>query len=380
MKQLKVLMMHPHDIYSAKEPWTIRIVELASMLTRMGHTVKLVYFPLPERIRGIKKFQKIREFETIPLSRRSLHLIRNITLLDRHAAWADIVHVQKCFPNAALPALFWSFFKKKHLHYDWDDWEYMIYSQSAPSKLFGKYIDLMEKMMPRLADSISVSSEKLKAFAAKASPGKKIVKVPVGANIMRFDPSLDGSAIRKAYGLKQKVIMYLGQLNGAQYAGQIITAFRKIKEVHNDSSLFIVGGGSNLDELKELAKADSDIIFSGFLKDEDIPLCVAAADVCVAVFEKNRITECKSPLKIVEYMGSGKAIVASDVGEVRSMLGGAGIIIPPGNIDRLSDAVISLLSDDGLRVRLGKMARARAEKVFTWQHSAERLLEAYPLS
>ena len=62
-------MIHPHDIYSVSEPWTIRITSIAKEFVKLGHEVKLVYFPLPRKIRGKLKSGKIKEFVTIPFNR-----------------------------------------------------------------------------------------------------------------------------------------------------------------------------------------------------------------------------------------------------------------------------------------------------------------------
>ena len=40
---MRVLMVHPHDIYDPLEPWTIRITSLARCLGQLGHEVKVVY-------------------------------------------------------------------------------------------------------------------------------------------------------------------------------------------------------------------------------------------------------------------------------------------------------------------------------------------------
>lgn len=86
---------------------------------------------------------------------------------------------------------------------------------------------------------------------------------------------------------------------------------------------------------------------------------------------------CKSPLKIVEYLASGKAIVASQVGEVSNMIGEAGILTPPGDTRSLADGIIKVLEDYELRRNLGRLARQRAEKEYNWTVTAENLLDAY---
>ncbi len=77
-------------------------------------------------------------------------------------------------------------------------------------------------------------------------------------------------------------------------------------------------------EAKKLAhelRLNDHLIFTGEVPHLDIPLYIAAADVTVACFEDNEQSRCKSPLKVVEYMASGKAIVASRMGEIQKMIG-----------------------------------------------------------
>jgi glycosyltransferase involved in cell wall biosynthesis len=381
MKKLNILMVHPHDIYSAKEPWTIRIVEIARVFTKIGHNVKLIYFPLPNKERGKLKSEKIIEFKTIPFSRRAHHLIKNIFDIQKYAKWADVIHFQKCFANAIIPVLFGAYFNNRHVHYDWDDWEYEIYNFSPPSKLFGWYLNTMEKSVPKLVDSMSVASFKLKELAIDLGfPEKRIAMAHVGVNLERFSPKYDSIQIKRKYNLKKKVVLYLGQLNGAQYAELVVKSYKQILEKRNDTSLLIVGGGSNLEDLKRKVKdlgLEKNVVFTGFVHDDEVPLCINVADVAVASFELNKITECKSPLKIVEYLGSGKAIVASDVGEVKRMVGKAGIIVKPGNVDAITKAVLKILDDEKLQKKFEKEARKHAEENFNWDLTAKNILDVY---
>ncbi len=85
----------------------------------------------------------------------------------------------------------------------------------------------------------------------------------------------------------------------------------------------------------------------------------------------------KRPLKICEYLAAGKAIVASDVGEVFRMVQGVGELTRPGDVGSLAAGIRKLLADDHLRRELGTRARARAEEKYNWQVTAENLLVAY---
>jgi len=76
-------------------------------------------------------------------------------------------------------------------------------------------------------------------------------------------------------------------------------------------------------------------------------------------------------------MASGKAIVASKVGEVRKMLGGAGFLAAAGDYQSLAEGINALLNDRELCKKLGLAARMRAERKFNWSYTATNLLEAY---
>jgi hypothetical protein len=86
---------------------------------------------------------------------------------------------------------------------------------------------------------------------------------------------------------------------------------------------------------------------------------------------------CKSPLKIAEYMACGKAIVASNVGEIRNMVGGAGIVTLAGDVESLAKGIIKLMDDKGLRETLGMLSRKRSEEKYNWNFTTANLIKAY---
>ena len=128
---MNILMIHPHDIYSSLEPWTVRIVYIAKEFIKKGHRVKLVYFPLDWDRREIKEPPEGIEVIPFPRKHGPCVLIPNILKLCGLANWADVIHFQKCFYHAALPAVIAGTIHGKPLHYDWDDWELKIYEVST---------------------------------------------------------------------------------------------------------------------------------------------------------------------------------------------------------------------------------------------------------
>ncbi len=382
---MKILMIHPHDIYSASEPWTIRITSIAKAMVEMGHEVKLIYFPLPEKERGLIITQEpTKYFETIPFNRSKWAIFHNMRKIIKYAKWADVIHFQKCFAIAAIPAIFASAILSKPVHYDWDDWEYLIYQYNPPSKVYGSFLNYIERFLPKIVDTISVASDRLKEEAVSLGfPEDRIVKASVCADLNRFNPEVDGKEIRKRYGIGDyKLVLYLGQLNGAQYTDELLKAMGYLSDIRKDVKFLIVGGGSDLERLKHLRdeyNLKGSVIFTGFLPDEDIPKCLAAADVAVGYFKNNNQQKSKSPLKIVEYLASGKAIVASNVGEVPFMIDHCGVLVEPDNPYLFAKKLDDILDKPELLKKMGECARKRAEEIFTWSNTAKNILKAYKI-
>ncbi|MDD5503925.1 MAG: glycosyltransferase family 4 protein [Candidatus Omnitrophica bacterium] len=380
---MNILMIGPHDIHSASEPWTTRIKNLACQLAKKGHVVKLVYFPLDNNNAG-KRFQE-NGYEAISLSRRlgSLVFLKNTAQITRLAGWADVVHFQKCYYYASLPALIGAWIKNKPAHYDWDDWETKIFYYSNPRKrVLGGFIHMLEKLMPLAVDTVSVSSRRLKELCLKAAVREDdIFPAPVGADINQFKPCPDQShGIKTRYNTGRYLVLYIGQLHGGQYAELFIKAAGLILKKTKEVTFMIIGDGYRSVELKELASAQGlgrHMIFTGSLPHEIVPSYINSADICVACFEDNDITRCKSPLKIAEYLACGKAIVASNVGEVGNMIKDAGLLVKPGDCSALADGILKLVNDGGLRQALSSRARARAVEKYNWDFTASSLLSAY---
>jgi glycosyltransferase involved in cell wall biosynthesis len=379
-------MIHPHDIYSSSEPWTVRIVYLAKEFVKKGHRVKIAYFPLPQNKYRPSKLED--GTATVGLSRRpGIHnLIYNTFKLYKMAKWADVVHFQKCFYHASLPAIIAALLSRRPIHYDWDDWELKIYEASTQPCILTNFIrgflKILESIVPQIVDTVSCASKRLKIECEKLGVDKgRIFDAHVGAELARFRPDISGESIRNRFGITKPLVLYLGQLHGGQYVELFIeAAFKLVDDFKKDVSFMIVGDGYRAKELKELAyrfNLNGKVVFTGGVPHELVPQYIAAADVCVACFEENEVTLCKSPLKIVEYLASGKAVVASNVGEVPNMLGEAGVLTLPGNAKSLAAGINRVLEDDRLRKDLEILARQRAEKECNWTITAKNLLEAY---
>ncbi|MFF0547840.1 DUF3492 domain-containing protein [Streptomyces sp. NPDC004311] len=83
------------------------------------------------------------------------------------------------------------------------------------------------------------------------------------------------------------------------------------------------------------------------------------------------------PLTLAEAMFCGRATVSTDVGAVREVIGGTGLVVPPRNPSALAEACLSLLGDPERARRLGAAARARALELFTVEQNVAAFQEIY---
>jgi glycosyltransferase involved in cell wall biosynthesis len=86
-----------------------------------------------------------------------------------------------------------------------------------------------------------------------------------------------------------------------------------------------------------------------------------------------------APISILEAMAAGLPVVACDVGGVGELVadGETGLLVPPGDPARLSEALRRLLADPELRRRLGAAGRARARERFDLPPFRAAHLELY---
>jgi glycosyltransferase involved in cell wall biosynthesis len=386
---MKILMLHPHDV--RYQPWTIRMVKLAEELALRGHSIRVGFIEDKHALEP--DYPRIREIpegpvEYAPLRSRDKQTHKNIFQVVGMAKDMDLIHFQKCFPSTAIPALWASWKWKIPLHYDWDDNESLILREiTGLPPGFKTQARFFEKRLPKYVDTISVASDGLwEVCKAMGFPEERMRKVPVGADLAEFDPNARGNGFRTEQPFQigdRPLVAYIGQLEGAAYATLFLQACDLLRDRFPDSVWMVVGGGKMLDRLEERACAmnlSHRVVFTDYLPGKRIPEALAAADIAVACFSDEQFVRCKSPLKIAEYLAAGKAIVASDVGEVRWMTGGAAELVRPGDAEAMAQAIGRLLGNPERRRELGRLARKRAEEEVNWKRSADRLEEAYILS
>jgi len=189
----------------------------------------------------------------------------------------------------------------------------------------------------------------------------------------QLDPTL-----RDRLGLKGIVIGFVGTMNRWQGIPKFGEVVASVLERHPDASFLFVGDGEFRQALEDTCRARGHldrVVFAGRQPHAKVPTFVAAMDIAV-LLDSNAYG---SPMKIFEYWGMGKPVVAPAVRPVLEVMhdGETGLLIEPGNAAQLADRIVELAGDAQLRERLGRAGRAHVCAHHTWADNARQIVEAH---
>jgi glycosyltransferase involved in cell wall biosynthesis len=153
-------------------------------------------------------------------------------------------------------------------------------------------------------------------------------------------------------------ILYAGRLSPEKGVRELVAAADGLP-------LVVVGDGPLRDEVPEAL---------GFLPHDELEQRYGRAAVVACPSHREGFG-----VVCAEAMAHGRPVVAGDVGGLRDLVvqEETGLLVPPGDVAALRDALRRLLADEGLRRRFGDAGRARIAEHFTWKRFADETLRAY---
>jgi glycosyltransferase involved in cell wall biosynthesis len=228
----------------------------------------------------------------------------------------------------------------------------------------------------RAADVVAPVTEALADHVRRAGVASdRIVVIPNGIDPARFGPEHDGKAVRARHGLGDRVVLGFTGFMRPWHGLDRVIRFVAEHGARLDLHALLVGDGPVRAELEALARSEGAadrVTFTGLVGRDAIADHVAAFDIAV----QPDVVAYASPLKLFEYMGLGRAIVAPDSPNIREVLtdGVDAVLFDAAAPEALQAAILRLCEDDDLRARLGRAARAAIDaKGLTWDRNAERV-------
>lgn len=216
----------------------------------------------------------------------------------------------------------------------------------------------VEKWITRAVNcTISVSGSNQET-GTRYIPRFQSVVIPNGINLTQFDPSRRLGDLRREWGVKPDALVlgFVGRMTAQKDPLALIAAFPAVLRANPRAVLVLVGEGELKEDARRLAASlglgENKVVFEKFRT--DIPDVLAAMDVfCLPSLWEGL------PIGLMEAMAMKKAVLATRVDGSKELVAADvnGVLVPPGDPAALTEGLVRLATDPGLRARLGARAR-----------------------
>jgi glycosyltransferase involved in cell wall biosynthesis len=203
-----------------------------------------------------------------------------------------------------------------------------------PEKVFQKLGRYLEKQTLRNSTKVIAINKTLREYAINLGANPQSTSlIGAGIDLDRFNPTIDGSAIRSAYGIGKDdiVLFFMGWLYQFSGLKEVALELARSRDRFPHLKILIVGDGDALPDLQRIRDENqlSDmLILTGKQPYEKIPEFIAAGDICILPADpKEKIMQDIVPIKMYEYMTLGKPVICTRLpGIIREFGEGNGVL------------------------------------------------------
>jgi glycosyltransferase involved in cell wall biosynthesis len=225
-----------------------------------------------------------------------------------------------------------------------------------------------------LADSHATEAD---LTALLEVPPEKITVVHLAA-APAFRPLADGEARRIAarHDLEPGYLLFVGTLEPRKNLPGLLQAYRLLLDAQATAAPLVLVGGKGwlYDEVFERVEAlrlNGHVRFLHSVPDTDLPgLYNAASVLATPSFYEG------FGLPALEAMACGTPVVVADRASLPEVVGEAGLLVNPDDVDDIARALNRVLTDEPLRARMRALGLAQAAR-FTWERTAQATLAVY---
>ena len=243
------------------------------------------------------------------------------------------------------------------------------------------------KLFAKIRGIVSTNSWKSKRLVADFAPeipsiAGKILTVPNAVDLKEFAGNISVVKARRELNLAQETyfIGYVGALRTMGMDKGIDILIDSLEFLPSHCSFYIIGG-ETADICYYVTYAEKKgvrqrIVFAGTIPHAHVELHMSACNVLVAPYpHTEHYSHYMSPMKIFEYMASGRPMVVTDLSSVREIVDETcAVFSPPDDAKALAGAIQLLMQDPQRSTDLAARARARAEHEYTWSQRAKKII------
>lgn len=372
----------------------MRMLPLAQALVRRGHAVAIIAPPVhnPQDAGRRNVYDGVPvAHTTLPTLPGALGSVQQVWLLLRPllAQPPDVVHLFKPKGYSGLAALLLRWLAPHvPLVVDTDDWEgWGGWNDLLPYPTGAKHLFAwQERNLVRRADSVTVASRTLETQVwGNGIAPSRVFYLPngvsdIGHAVAPVNPAKDEDKDTKG----DEAVILLYTRFWEFDVRDVVAAWVAVVQQRAHARLLVVGKGEQGEEdvlmhVAQQAGVAASLTYRGWVEPAEIPALLAAADAALAPMDDTLINRARCSVKVLELMAAGLPIVAGRVGQLADYIvhEESGLLVAPGSPAALAQAIIHMLDNPDLRVRLGNEARTRAITLFGWDRLVVAAEHAY---
>ncbi len=252
-----------------------------------------------------------------------------------------------------------------------------------PETIPRKYALYMQWLIGRVVRKatriISVSHHTKRDLVEVLGVDPRRVAVVHEAAAPEFRPETDPAAlekVRRRYGIHKPFFFHVGNIEPRKNLVRLVKAYLSLRPRLQGRVQLVLSGqkgwltGPLFRQLDGLNLAD-DIIFTGFLPQEDLPLLMSAARAFVfpSLYEG-------FGLPALEAMSCATPLITSNISSLPEIVGAAGLLVDPLDEGAIAEAMWRVFSDDDLHQELSRAGLERT-RLFSWERTARQTLAVY---
>ena len=237
----------------------------------------------------------------------------------------------------------------------------------------------MERRICRAASKVIVVSNPLKRIMVELGvPIDRLIVMSNGINPDEMRMVDESEPLRRQLGISGKVVIgfvgWFKKWHGLEY---LLQSFQESGLSAQNAAVLLIGDGPAMSDLRRFVAANGlqhSVVFTGALPHDEVPRYLNAIDIAV----QPAANEYCCPMKILEYMGIGKPLVAPRQENITELVrdGVDAELFTPGDKGDLTRALVSMVTQSGRRASMGIAARQVIfDRGYLWTSNAQRVID-----
>jgi glycosyltransferase involved in cell wall biosynthesis len=241
------------------------------------------------------------------------------------------------------------------------------------------YLNTFAPPSLRRADRVITISEDARRDVIELCgvPPERVTTILLAADD-RFQPAPadEITAFRALHGLPERFVLYLGTLQPRKNIETLVRAYAQLRNEGSDNHALVIAGGrgwqfdSIFNLIRELG-IEAFVHLPGFVPDDEQPLWYSSATVFAFPSRYEGFG-----LPLLEAMACGAPVVSSSASSLPEVVGDAGMLVDPSDVEGWCSALHQLLEDEPRRAALAAAGRGRAQ-AFSWRRMAAETVQVY---